>query len=127
VNGALDSDIGVRRKTAFLLNTLLFSPATTTTSPAGTTPAIRGGGTEDNAGPGTVHPNSHAALVADPRSADTSPATLSALSALGLLPVIVRELVAPTPYGPDGDEGGACDADFEEKLARCVRTLVRDD
>jgi len=123
----------VRRKTAFLLNTLLLSPATTITttttttttggdaSPSGTTTAIRGGGTDPDAGAGgaRVHPNSHAALVADPRSADTAPATLRALRAHGLLPALVRELTVPTPHGPDGEEGGACDADFEEKLARC--------
>lgn len=109
LRGALsDSDVGVRRKTAFLLNTLLLpSPATTT------------------AGTGAqVHLNSHAALVADPRSADTASVTLPALRAHGLLPALVRELTVPTPYGPDGEEGGGCDADFEEKLARLLHTYV---
>ena len=71
-----------------------------------------------------VHPNSHAALVADPSAADTAPATLRALRAHKLLPVLVRELTAPTPHGPDGEEGGACDADLEEKLARCVAAVA---
>ena len=103
----------MRRKTAFLLNTLLlFSPVTDAAEPStGTT------GT-------TVHPNSHAALVVDPRAADTAPATLRALNAHGLLAVLVRELVAPTPYGPDGEVGDACDADLEEKLARCVFAYI---
>ena len=104
----------MRRKTAFLLNTLLVSPATDAAEPntgTGTTATT------------TVHPNSHAALVVDPRAADTTPATLRALNAQGLLAVLVRELVAPTPYGPDGEEGDACDADLEEKLARCVSRI----
>ena len=58
--------------------------------------------------------------MADPSAADTAPATLRALRAHKLLPVLVRELTAPTPHGPDGEEGGACDADLEEKLARFV-------
>ncbi|KAH9984772.1 hypothetical protein BJV77DRAFT_163980 [Russula vinacea] len=53
-------------------------------------------------------------------SVDTATETLRALRAHGLLPVLVRELTEPTPYGPDGDEGDGCDADLEEKLIRCV-------
>ena len=68
-----------------------------------------------------MHPNSHASMVADPTQADTATATLRALRAHGLVPVLVRELTEPTPYGPDGDEGDGCDADLEEKLIRCVR------
>ncbi|KAI9435807.1 nucleotide exchange factors-like protein [Lactarius indigo] len=129
LRGALsDSDIGVRRKTAFLLNSLLLSPAPTTSSGDSTTvgATIRtGGGGDSEAGAGAhVHPNSHAALVADPSSADTGPATLRALRADGLLPVLVRELTVPTPHGPDGEEGGSCDADLEEKLVRLLHTYV---
>lgn len=108
-----DSDIAVRRKAAFLLNSLLLQSA-----PAATT---RGPGTGIRGGPAQpVHPNSHASMVADPTSADTAPETLRAVRAHGMLPVIVRELTEPTPYGPDGDEGDGCDADLEEKLMRCV-------
>ena len=42
------------------------------------------------------------------------------LRAHGLLPVLVRELTEPTPYGPDGEEGDGFDADLKEKLIRCV-------
>jgi hypothetical protein len=128
LRGALsDSDIGVRRKTAFLLSTLLFSPAAITESRSSTTTtttAIHGGGTDSGAEPSVVHPNSHAALVADPSAADTGPATLRALSAHRLLPVVVRELVTPTPHGPDGEESGTCDTDLEERLARVLHTYV---
>jgi hsp70-interacting protein len=59
-------------------------------------------------------------MVADPASTNTAPETLRALRAHALLPVIVRELTEPTPYGPDGDEGDGCDADLAEKLIRFV-------
>ena len=59
-------------------------------------------------------------MLADPTSVDTATETLRALHAHGLLPVLVRELTEPTPYGQDGDEGDGCDADLEEKLIRCV-------
>ena len=67
-----------------------------------------------------MHPNSHASILADPTSVDMATETLRALRAHGLLPVLVRELTEPTPYGPDGDEGDGCDADLEEKLISCV-------
>lgn len=110
-----DSDIAVRRKAAFLLNSLLIPSAPAATRAPGA--RIRGGPAQPEA---TVHPNSHASMVADPSSTDTAPETLRAVRAHGLLPVIVRELTEPTPYGPDGDEGDGCDADLEEKLMRCV-------
>ena len=114
----LDSDIVVRRKAAFLLNSLLTPSAATTTmtSPSGT--GLHTG--PPQAGGAPVHPNSHASMVADPTLADTATATLRALRAHGLLPVLVRELTEPTPCGPDGDEGDGCDADLQEKLIRCV-------
>jgi hypothetical protein len=65
-------------------------------------------------------------MVADPALVDTATETLRALRAHGLLPVILRELTEPTPYGPDGDEGDGCaDADLEEKLLMCVFPRVR--
>ena len=111
-----DSDIAVRRKAAFLLNSLLIpsAPAATTRAP-GT--RVQGGPAQSGE---TVHPNSHASMVADPTSVDTAPETVRAVRAHGMLPVIVRELTEPTPYGPDGDEGDGCDVDLEEKLMRCV-------
>ncbi|KAI0292991.1 armadillo-type protein [Multifurca ochricompacta] len=103
LRGALsDSDISVRRKTAFLLNTLLI-PAITTVA-----------GASD--GPANVHPNSHALMVADPSSADTAPATLRAMREHGLLSTLVRELTVPTH--------GGYDTDLEEKLMRSLYTYV---
>lgn len=113
---SLDSDIAVRRKAAFLLNSLLLQSVPVATS-RGPGARIRGGPAQPGA---IVHPNSHASMVADPSSTDTAPETLRAVRAHGLLPVIIRELTEPTPYGPDGDEGDGGDADLEEKLMRCV-------
>jgi hypothetical protein len=59
-------------------------------------------------------------MVADLTSADTAPGGLRAVRAHRLLPVIVRELTEPTPYGLDGDDGDVDNADLEEKLMRCV-------
>ena len=113
-----DSDISVRRKVVFLLNNLLI-PSVAAAASSSSSTRVHGG--DQQAGP-AVHPNSHASMVADPVSADTAPETLRALRAHGLLPVLVRELTEPTPYGPDGDEGDGRDADLEEKLARFVTT-----
>ena len=115
-----DSDIGVRRKAAFLLNNLLtpavaVAAATTTNPSSSPDVGVHGG---ESQSPASVHPNSHASMVADPASADTAPETLRALRTHGLLPVLVQELTEPTPYGPDGDEGDGCDADLVEKLTR---------
>ena len=118
-----DSDIVVRRKAAFLLNSLLtpsaLTTATTTTSSSGT--RLHGGSPQRAGEAAPVHPNSHASMVADPTLADTATATLRGLRAHGLLPVLMRELTEPTLYGPEGDEGDGRDADLEEKLIRCVR------
>jgi hypothetical protein len=123
IHALSDSDIAVRRKAAFLLNSLLIpsAPVATTRGP-GT--RLRGGLAQSGE---TVHPNSHASMVADPTSTDTASETLRAVRAHGLLPVVVRELTEPTPYGPDGDEGDGCDADLEEKLMRCVLYVSRID
>ncbi|KAH9964825.1 armadillo-type protein, partial [Russula dissimulans] len=123
-----DSDIIVRRKTAFLLNSLLIPSVVTTQSAAPPGERIRGAGQDQppaGGGASVVHPNSHASMVADPTSVDTAPATLRALRAHGLLPVLVRELTEPTPCGPNGDEGnGGFDADLQEKLTRLLHTYV---
>jgi len=127
-----DSDISVRRKTAFLLNSLLTPSVVTTQAAPPQGGRIHGAGNDDaqaggegGGGVSAVHPNSHASMVADPSSVDTAPATLRALRAHGLLSALVRELTEPTPYGPNGDEGtGGFDADLQEKLARLLHTYV---
>jgi hsp70-interacting protein len=103
-----DSHIVVRRKLAFLLNTLILP----NDSDAGSS-SQQGGG---SAAP--VHANSHAAMLAEPGSAVTAAATVDALRTHGILSAAVHELVRPTPHGVDGET--EVDVDLEEKLVRCV-------
>ena len=68
-----DSDIGVRRKPAFLLNSLLTSSA-----PASAATTTSAGGRVHSGPPqaaAPVHPNSHASMLADPMSVDTASET----------------------------------------------------
>ncbi|CCM00701.1 uncharacterized protein FIBRA_02741 [Fibroporia radiculosa] len=115
-----DSDITVRRKVAFLLNTLLL--------PTTLVPQHQRNDLGSDAIPSPaessepIHPNSHASMQADPSSFSTSPATFQALTAHGLLPALISSLTSPTPFGADGDREE--DADFEEKLVRLLHTYV---
>jgi len=110
-----DSDITVRRKVAFLLNTLLMrndseapdAPSNLQTPGSSSAP---------------VHPNSHAAMVSDPSSTMTSEFAVEALEERGLLQALVRALIVPVPYGQDGESEG--DADFEEKVVGTLLTYL---
>lgn len=72
--------------------------------------------------PQTVHPNSHASMVADPSSYSTSPSAVRALEERGLLQTLISSLASPVPHGPDGETEG--DADFEEKVLRALHTYA---
>lgn len=133
-----DSDITVRRKTAFLLNAILIpsspirprpSPTTTTLPPPSTTAAPSSTNTSvvlhptvhaDNTSSTPpniqteVHPNSHASMIADPSSASTSELTIDALENHGLLQALIDSLTSPVPHGPDGEAEG--DPEFEDKV-----------
>ncbi|KAF7795103.1 hypothetical protein EIP86_006248 [Pleurotus ostreatoroseus] len=124
-----DPDIAVRRKTAFLLNALLIPTTPVASSEARPQPpaAAQGDdrsvilhpdldvhGSEPNAT--TVHPNSHASMVADPASFSTSPLTLRAMEEEGLLQGLIDALTSPLPHGPDGESEG--DPDFEAKIVK---------
>lgn len=110
-----DSDITVRRKVAFLLNTLLIqsgsespdAPSNLQTPSSSSAPA---------------HPNSHASMISDPSSTVTSQYTLKALEEHGLLQTLVKALTSPVPYGQDGELDG--DPDFEEKIVRTLLTYL---
>ncbi|OBZ74937.1 Hsp70 nucleotide exchange factor FES1 [Grifola frondosa] len=134
LKGALqDSDITVRRKTAFLLRALLVpstpispphrqtslpaAPASATGAP-NTTTAVMVHPTAPQPPPSSapVHPNSHSSMVADPSSFSTSPATRKAFEEYGLLQALISSLTSPMPHGPDGESEG--DPDFEEKVVR---------
>ncbi len=70
-----------------------------------------------------VHPNSHASMIRDPLSYATSPPTVAAVEAYGVLPALVAAVASPVPHGPDGESEGG-DADFEEKVLRALHTYV---
>ncbi|KIY44870.1 Fes1-domain-containing protein [Fistulina hepatica ATCC 64428] len=115
-----DPDITVRRKTVFLLNTLLIS---------------KGAPVSGDGGGGAVHtsqqqlhtepppdrpiafPNSHAAAVSQPERAQTAPLAIAALAKYDIIDKVVHGLAQPVPLGPDGDEDGY-DMDFAES---CIR------
>lgn len=127
LNFRLDSNINVRRKTAFLLNTLLVpvnvpshqsSPSSSGSTSsrahaeASTSATLHAPETQN----APVHANSHASMLSNPMSVATAPATLRALREHNILSVLIRELTSPTPYGADGEREG--DIDFEEKVVR---------
>nr|GAT55207.1 predicted protein [Mycena chlorophos] len=113
-----DPDLGVRRKSLFLLSTLLIpnSSVSSSTSHTGST-SVR----PRDADP--VHPNSHAAALRTPSRVDTAVPTLEALHSHGILDAVVSGLTNPVPSGPDGDVPGP-DADFEEKGVGLLRTYA---
>lgn len=110
-----DSDISVRRKVAFLLNTLLIQDdSELADSPSNLrTP---------NSSSAPIHPNSHASMISDPSSTMTSQFAMKAMEDRGLLQALVRALTSPVPYGPDGELDG--DPDFEEKILRTLLTYL---
>lgn len=131
----IDSDIGVRRKVAFLLNALLIptSPSQPPSSAATSTAPTAPQGSSNTSTAVTLHPtastttsapesniqtpiypNSHASMLADPSSASTSELTKEALESHGLLEGLVGALTSPVPHGPDGEIEG--DKDFEDKI-----------
>lgn len=98
---SVDSDITVRRKAAFLLNTLLL-------------PSILPSSQNSSSEAGPVHANTHASMTAE--STETSKVTASALQRHGIMDTVVKGLVNPLPHGNDGENDG--DIDFTEKLVR---------
>ncbi|KAJ6625991.1 nucleotide exchange factor Fes1-domain-containing protein [Mycena sp. CBHHK59/15] len=104
-----DPDLSVRRKGMFLLNSLLIPDAPASPSPSSTRQPI--------------HANSHASTLADPGRTVTSPPTLDALHAHGILDAVIGGLASPVPSGNDGDVEEV-DPDFEEKGVALLRTFA---
>jgi len=118
-NSLEDSDIILRRKTAFLINTLLTPTSGETSS---STPASVHSPSSTNA---PVHPNSHASMLSDPASVSTSPIAMDALqrdtgSDGSLLDALISALVEPVPFGADGENER--DAEFEANVVRLLHT-----
>ncbi|KAJ1300687.1 hypothetical protein OPQ81_002334 [Rhizoctonia solani] len=101
-----DPDITVRRKTAFLINTLLLQDNSTGGSTAAALHASDGPRMHGAAGP---VPDSTEGLVK------------KAIVDYKL----IQALVQPPPYGPDGDGDATLDADYREKVLQTIDTFVR--
>ncbi|EIM84238.1 Fes1-domain-containing protein [Stereum hirsutum FP-91666 SS1] len=139
-----NSDISVRRKTAFLFSTLLTpastpdatlassasASASTPTSPPQTSTAtgatFHSSDSEPSA-PAPIHANSHASMLRDPSSVDTAPATLKALREHGVVGRAVEGLVRVVPllYTYVTRHGGGFEEtekkDLKEFLGRRVK------
>lgn len=115
-----DSEVGVRRKVAFLVNGLLLPSAEpeSVAVPANVHGAAAGGLAPHASDSAPVHANTHASMLSDPSSTQTSTQTLKAFKEHGIASALVDALVEPVPFGPDGD--GERDEDLEEKLVRYV-------
>lgn len=101
----------MRRKTAFLLNALLIRSDKAPITPSLASAALH---TEPARALDPVHANSHASMLRDPKSTDTSRATQQAFAQHGILSALVEGLVRSVPHGADGDSER--DLDFEEKV-----------
>ncbi|KAF8550654.1 Fes1-domain-containing protein [Imleria badia] len=114
-NSLEDSDITLRRKTAFLINTLLIPTSSSAPASVHTTNA-------------PVHPNSHASMLSDPASVSTSPTTMEALQrddasdGSSLLDALISALVEPVPFGADGENES--DVEFQENVVRLLHTYA---
>lgn len=104
---AVDPDISVRRKTAFLLNTLLLQDS------------------EGESTAAALHasdgPRTHGAEVAGAQPQSTSGLVRAALAEHGL----IQAMVQSPPYGADGDGDAARDGDYREKVLVTLETYVR--
>ncbi|KAF8596944.1 Fes1-domain-containing protein [Ceratobasidium sp. AG-I] len=101
-----DPDISVRRKTAFLLNTLLLQDA--------------GSGSTAAALHESDGPQTHGVEIAE-ASQSTSGLVQAALAEHGL----IQALVQSPPFGADGDGDAAKDGDYREKVLVTLDTYVR--
>ena len=108
-----DPAISVRRKSIFLLSSLLVPTTQFQTSASDTN--VLTPDTRPAAEP--IHPNSHAAHLQDPSRTSTSELTLIAFREHHLLEAIISAVTSPLPYGDDG-EHTEVDMDFEEKSLR---------
>ncbi|KAF8797550.1 Fes1-domain-containing protein [Phlegmacium glaucopus] len=120
-----DPAISVRRKTIFLLGSLLIPTSSTTKSQAAADPSsstnVLTPDTQQQPAPTPepIHANSHAAHLQDPSRTSTSELTLNAFREHHLLEAIITAVTSPLPYGDDGEHTEA-DVDFEEKALRVL-------
>ncbi|KAJ9474140.1 Hsp70 nucleotide exchange factor FES1 [Pseudozyma hubeiensis] len=131
----LDPNLGVRRKTAFLINSLLFQDPNTLDSASTSTPV---NSTATAIAPVAPARSSQAA-DAPPVPLERGPATQLtstphpnvslALLTSRILPILISSLLPhsdllPPPSGPDGDTDPQTDLDFSEKAATSILTFT---
>ncbi|KDR78336.1 hypothetical protein GALMADRAFT_245459 [Galerina marginata CBS 339.88] len=137
-NALQDPSISVRRKTVFLLSSLL-TPSTAVTSEAAPPDALRIAGNADASSSGSEAPNilspdqrpaatndpifanSHSAHLHNPSRHNTAQLTLAAFRKYNIMDAVISGLTSPLPHGNDGENTEA-DADFEEKAIHLLYT-----
>ncbi|OAX36921.1 Fes1-domain-containing protein [Rhizopogon vinicolor AM-OR11-026] len=116
-----DSDIRVRRKTVFLLDSLLMPTSDESV-------ILQSNINAPSSANSPVHPNSHASMISNPSSISTWSVTLAALQSesapegSSLLDALVSALTEPLPFGPDGENDK--DVEFQELIVRVLSTFV---
>ncbi|KAG8970214.1 hsp70 nucleotide exchange factor fes1 [Tulasnella sp. 419] len=101
-----DSDISVRRKTAFLLSSLLLADAA---DPPASSPSS------------TPSAPSTAVTVSSPFQ--TSDLAFRAMTSHRLVDALLSSIISPVPFGPDAEHDGP-DVDYEEKVLRAIVNYV---
>ncbi|OJA13184.1 hypothetical protein AZE42_05607 [Rhizopogon vesiculosus] len=116
-----DSDIRVRRKTVFLLDSLLMPTSDESV-------ILQSNINAPSSANSPVHPNSHASMISNPSSISTWSVTLAALQSesapegSSLLDALVSALTEPLPFGPDGENDK--DVEFQELIVRQVSLYI---
>lgn len=132
-----DPEISVRRKTIFLFHSLLIptSPSDLLlhlpklieddpTHPPSATDGLSLLTPDDQpASAAPIHPNSHAAHLANPSRTNTCQYTFTALREHNILDAVINAVTSPVPFGEDGENVEA-DPDFEEKGVRLLQTYA---
>ena len=129
-----DPDISLRRKTAFLINSLLLqddqSKATTSNSSEAPTTTSQATGIAPMVAPGAPTEQ----LPATQRAGVSHPDVARALIESGLLQTLISSILPPpsakdgwesvTAYGPDGDQEARHDIDYAEKAFVAIVNFV---
>ncbi|KAG1835961.1 hypothetical protein DFJ58DRAFT_749985 [Suillus subalutaceus] len=118
----VEDEIRVRRKTTFLLNTVLpVSSSQVNLQPIISLP------TSETAPP-QIHTNSHASMLSNPSSISMSALTLAAIQEEGeeeslfLLDALITALIEPVPFGVDGEMDK--DDELPENIVRILYTFA---
>lgn len=125
-----DSDITIRRKIVFLLNTLLLTtevPDNLAKDPTAPFPVIHYTLPPAVSTEPTIRPHVEEAPQSSGHDSVVGPTsttrdTLAALKKYSIASTLVESLTSPLCYGPNADQEG--DADYEEKAARALVTYI---